>query len=307
MTNDSLQSAKLQAAGRPIEIDREMAMAEFGVTYVHAGSYAEPIQEIIGRHGPETLPDRSDGIFFTCEADATRHVRELARRHAERELALASTRTVGDRMQLWMALQFPFLRKRYGAAVVITQINRDRRTRARRLLSEGFTPAVDRLPDMLRLPAVLATGATVFSVDASHPLTSPPRIEERQIASRHAIPASGNPFDAVIRYRVTDTPGLAAFDTVSRVERQLQRYPDGIEIFLTRKAAEEFLDGICRRVQRSLSAMRLSIAGRDTAPALSGEKAVLALGVLDHSDECAVSGQRHPPVRQRALVGTRVR
>lgn len=307
MTHDSLQSSKLQAAGRPIEIDREMAMAEFGVTYVHAGSYADPILEIIGRHGPETLPDRSDGIFFTKEADAIRYVRELARRHAERELALASTKRFGDRIQLLMALQFPFLRKRYGAAVVITQINRDRRTRARRLLSEGFTPVIERLPDMLRLPAVLATGATVFSVDASHPLTVPPRIEERQIASRHAIPASGAPFDAVLRYKITETPGLAAFDTVSRTERQFQRYPDGIEVFLTRKAAEEFLDGICRRVQRSLSAMRLSIAGRDAAPALSNDATVLALGVLDHADECAISGQRHPPARQGASARSRVR
>jgi hypothetical protein len=252
-------------------------MSVFGVTYVHSGGWLDPVVELLGRQTPESVFEHSEGMFFSIESDAVRYVRTLARRHADDCLAERSQflSRKADMTRLAAARNFPALRTRYSMLLAEDEILKRKEASAVRLLKNGFTPKISRIPASLRFPRVLQMGADIHVVDYRNFLRNPVRIRTEKIVERIIVPASkGGIFDAVVRYSVSNMKGLAGYDTTDPSVAKLSRYATGIELFISRRKAEEFIGQLVERIERSLEPMREEAGLLLAAPARSDGKEV---------------------------------
>lgn len=243
---------------------RRDAIALFGVRYLHGGGFRNPVVEVLGRDAED--PDHAaDRIGFEREEDAVLHVRNRARSDAQHEIAkieaFLSRRRV--RLQLWVSRNWKRARDKNIGLLGTEAILAASRRELRAIVKDGFTPRVARLPERIRLPAVLPLDTPVHVVDIRGFPARPVRALTTRIVSRTIVNTPGSEhFDAVVRYALADLAGSFRFDTRDPTVRRLDGAPDGVEAFLDEADAVASFSSFAEHVASQLRASAAEWATR---------------------------------------------
>ena len=256
----------MQTATGPLTPDhdvwtREEAIETFGVTYLHSGSWRDPIREVLGGRPADPF---SPGFSTTSEADAISRVRKAAKKDAEREVSdidtLLESRPV--KMRLAVARNFRIMRGGQIGILATESILDSRRREHREVLRNGVAPEIDRLPSEVVLPTVLAVGCPVHVVDTRKFPAQSMETRTVEIARLHVVdPEPGSGLTADIRYEVPTVMGLLGFEGGSR-SASLTGTPSGLAAFIDEGAARAHADRYARGVFA-----KLNWQGNGAAPA----------------------------------------
>jgi hypothetical protein len=256
------------------------AIEVFGVTYAHEGSWKSPIQEILGfRHrDPDPFSRKT---YFDTEQEALEHVRNLALAEAERELAEADT-MLSDRklmLRLWLARNWALVRRHTLGDLTTHAILANRRDTAQRILDQGPQVRFERMPDVMRMPAILEVGTDVWVFDARGFPERPVNIRKDIVAGITFHKHDDGVFDLVARYTIAETGGVFSYDRAGTDGDRLDGPPGQAEVFLTEERARARLAAFTEKVMTSLRGaepylmLPAPVMQPDVGPETAGEPA----------------------------------
>lgn len=258
-------------------VDRKTAIGLFGATYIHGGSWKEPIVEVLGQRTADPDPVKGRNLFDN-EDKAVAHVRQLARDHAEAAEAQADAfySDRKTRLALWWATRIYSARRKATGLLATEAVIAQARREGRQILKNGVVPRIVRIPEILRLPQVLGIGTPVVVVDARNFPTGPIRLLSDRILERSVVEVSAHPaFDVVVRYRLETLPGLLGYDVAAGDDGELTGAPEGTAVFLRKDIAAAKLR---RTGQRLAEMIDQSLQGLDVLDLPTVEGTLFEIG-----------------------------
>lgn len=231
------------ATQRSTPVHRADAISRLGVSYAHEGSWRNPVKEMLGRRAFNFDP-MSEAVLFETEEDAVKHVVELARNDAEKQLARGdgffANRAVKAR--LWLARNWAAMRRKDVGILATHAILENARDEYAQVLTIGPRVTVRRLGDLIRLPAVIDVETPVWVLDTSRFPKGDIVLQEDRIVSWSFVDVMGHPeYDVMIRYRLADTVGSFAYDYAEPEGDELQSNRSDVTVFLSEAAARQKL------------------------------------------------------------------
>lgn len=226
-----------------------------GVTYAHSGDWRSPIVEVVGKRIIDIDP-LSDRQMFARERDAVEHVIRLAQAEAHARLPVLrqAMEDRGLKLRLWLARNWDRVRKGSIGILATHAIKQESIREYELILGNRFEPRVTRLPDQLRVPAVLVLDTPVWVVDTSGFPERPATLIQDRISYMEF--EDGDPsgrFDFRVRYRLAATRGLFLYEHVGTTVDMLDSPGLKSKAFLREEAAHLELEIFHERVHAVLA------------------------------------------------------
>ncbi|WP_069052561.1 hypothetical protein [Bosea sp. RAC05] len=225
---------------------RREIIQQLGVTYAHKGDWQQPIVEMPGDSRKSPSPTIK---MFGSEVEAAAHVRALARRSAERDIASAQALLSSPvvRFRLWLARNTMFFRER-EIGLIQTEAALSLRLKEARAIAAGAVPVTFvRLQDDVVCPPVLDPGLTVYLVDSRGHPSDAARLIETVITTRYVTsPRTGH--DIGLRYALCGASVLFEVDEREDGQLVLSCADGDLVAYRDRELAQDLLDSLAMEV-----------------------------------------------------------
>lgn len=284
-----------------IAVSRREAIEALGVRYTHNGRPGTAVRERLGAVGVPEDPMNPVSTFASDE-DALQHAVELTREASRQEVLAASLELAPYQgaWRVWLGRHWNPARRWFREDLSAVAILERRIAAAGKMVTGASMVSIERLDDVICIPATLAAGTAVFAVDTSGFPRSPVTLQPMIISEVHYLETPGHPlFHVVPRYKIDGMPGYYAYDHVEADEEAMSSPSSrGPTMYLDEDAAKArvsmFVNAVREMLDRGAQPAIMLPPPPPTLPVIAAQTAV-PMALLQNSEAVLIEQPTMPP------------